>query len=63
MLDQLIQRLDSTNHDTAVELTRIPEHIRGFGHVKEASVGRAKASRAALLTRWRSGDAMLQAAE
>ena len=30
---------------TAVELARVPEQIRGFGHVKEANVQRAKAER------------------
>ena len=48
------QRLDATNHATAVELARVPEQIRGFGHVKEASVQRAKAAEAALLDRWRA---------
>ena len=39
------------------------QQIRGFGHVKEASVQRAKATQAALLDRWRSPPATLQAAE
>jgi hypothetical protein len=41
----------------------MPEQIRGFGHVKEASVARAKATQAALLDRWRAGVTELQAAE
>jgi len=63
LLDDLVERLDATNYDTAVELANVPEQIRGFGHVKKVSVGRAKARKAELLTRWRKGDAMLQAAE
>ena len=55
--------LDAENHATAVELARCPEQIRGFGHVKEASIQRAKASEAALLTRWRGEQPALQAAE
>ena len=63
LLDELAQRLDSGNHATAVELARLPEQIRGFGHVKEASVQRAKAAEAALLDLWRGEQAELQAAE
>ena len=63
VLDELLERLDADNHATAVELARIPAQIRGFGHVKEANVKRAKAAEAALLERWRSPSAVLQAAE
>ena len=63
LLDELVERLDADNHATAVELARIPAQIRGFGHVKEANVQRAKAAEAALLERWRSPAAVLQAAE
>ena len=63
VLDELMERLDADNHATAVELARIPAQIRGFGHVKEANVKRAKAAEAALLERWRSPSAVLQAAE
>ncbi len=63
LLDELLERLDADNHATAVELARVPAQIRGFGHVKEANVQRAKAAEAALLERWRSPPAVLQAAE
>jgi indolepyruvate ferredoxin oxidoreductase len=63
LLDELAERLDAGNHATAVELACIPAQIRGFGHVREASVQRAKATQAALLDRWRSPPATLQAAE
>jgi indolepyruvate ferredoxin oxidoreductase len=63
LLDELIRKLDAGNHGLAVELASLPWQVRGFGHVKQASVERARASEAALLERWRSGPEMLQAAE
>ena len=35
--------LSPKNHDIAVELLSLPDQIRGYGPVKEASVARAKA--------------------
>ena len=63
LLDELVERLDAGNHGIAVELAGVPAQMRGFGHVKEANVQRAKAAEAALLERWRSAEAVLQAAE
>jgi indolepyruvate ferredoxin oxidoreductase len=37
---------------TAAEIASIPEHIRGYGHVKEAHLHKAKAREAALLAKW-----------
>jgi indolepyruvate ferredoxin oxidoreductase len=63
LVDTLIERVDADNHATAVALARVPEQIRGFGHVKEASVRCAKGAEAELLERWRVGEPALQAAE
>ena len=63
LLDELTRSLGPANHATAVELARLPEQIRGFGHVKAASVRRAEAARADLLAAFRGGAAVLQAAE
>jgi indolepyruvate ferredoxin oxidoreductase len=46
--------LSAENHPTAVELAALPLEIRGFGHVKQANLNRAKTKEAALLTRFRS---------
>jgi indolepyruvate ferredoxin oxidoreductase len=46
--------LSAANHPTAVELAALPLEIRGFGHVKQANLNRAKTKEAALLTRFRS---------
>jgi indolepyruvate ferredoxin oxidoreductase len=62
-LDDLLQHLGPENHALALDLARIPEHIRGFGHVKEAHVQRAKAREAELLAAWRGAPALPQAAE
>jgi indolepyruvate ferredoxin oxidoreductase len=64
LVEELIEQLDRANHATAVELARIPEHIRGFGHVKDAHLATAKAQEAALLERFRNpSPAMATAAE
>jgi indolepyruvate ferredoxin oxidoreductase len=53
MIDEVLARLTSANHATAVELASVPEHIRGYGHVKTRHVKAAKAREAALLARFR----------
>jgi indolepyruvate ferredoxin oxidoreductase len=46
---EILQRLDAANLATAVELASLPEHIRGFGHVKLRSLEQARRSRERLL--------------
>jgi indolepyruvate ferredoxin oxidoreductase len=45
----------------AAEIARIPEEIRGFGHVKERHLAAARTKWAALMQQWRGG-ALKQAA-
>jgi len=45
--------LRADNRDVARELATLPDTIRGYGHVKERSIDRAQARRAALLRRYR----------
>ena len=54
MLNDVLAHLSPANHAAAVDLAALPLEIRGFGHVKEASLARAKAKEAMLLTRFRS---------
>jgi indolepyruvate ferredoxin oxidoreductase len=54
MIDEIISRLTPANHPTAVELAALPLEIRGFGHIKEANLARAKATEAGLLARLRA---------
>ena len=48
----LLDRLDGGNVDLAADIASIPEHIRGYGHVKEAHLHAAKAREAELLRQW-----------
>ncbi|HSE78412.1 MAG TPA: DUF6537 domain-containing protein, partial [Alphaproteobacteria bacterium] len=63
LIAELLERLTPENHAIAVELATIPEHIRGFGHVKDAHLVRAKAHEAELLTLFRRTFSAPQAAE
>jgi indolepyruvate ferredoxin oxidoreductase len=47
----------------AVEIAKLPETIRGFGHVKEKNLEIAKQKEANLLARFRSPELRAQAAE
>jgi indolepyruvate ferredoxin oxidoreductase len=62
LVDELLTRLDRANHALTVELAEIPEHIRGFGHVKDAHLAKAKAREAALLERLRNPPPVLATA-
>ena len=48
----LLDTLDGGNAGLAAEIASIPEHIRGYGHVKEAHLHKAKAREAELLKEW-----------
>ena len=52
-VDEALALLDARNHAAAIELACLPEHIRGFGHVKAASVLTAREQRTQLLARLR----------
>ena len=48
----LLDKLDAGNVDLAADIASIPEHIRGYGHVKEAHLHKAMARQAELLKEW-----------
>jgi indolepyruvate ferredoxin oxidoreductase len=50
----LIEGLDSQRLVAAIELARVPELIRGFGHVKERAIEQARSTEQALLDRLNS---------
>jgi indolepyruvate ferredoxin oxidoreductase len=54
LIDELLPRLAVHNHPIAVELASIPEHIRGYGHVKERHLKAAKAKEAELVAAYRA---------
>jgi len=47
----LLAELDAGNYRTAVALAEIPEQIRGYGHVKEAALAKAREQAAQLKAR------------
>ena len=64
VLEELLQGLSPDNHALAVEIARIPEQIRGYGHVKARHLQAAKAREAELLAAFRQpAEVRLSAAE
>ena len=53
MIDDLLGSLSTGNYDLAVDIASIPEHIRGFGHVKHQHLAEAKKREAELLEKFR----------
>ena len=60
-IEEMLKTLNAGNRTLAVEIARIPEEIRGYGHVKERHLVAARAKWQKLLQQWRSG-ALKQAA-
>jgi indolepyruvate ferredoxin oxidoreductase len=54
LVDELLGKLAPSNHALAVEIASLPEHIRGYGHVKDKFVAEVKAKEAELVAQWRS---------
>ncbi|HEX5122874.1 MAG TPA: DUF6537 domain-containing protein, partial [Rhodanobacteraceae bacterium] len=52
-VDTLLATLDHDNHALAVEIASIPEHIRGYGHVKERHLAAAMTRQNDLMAAWR----------
>jgi indolepyruvate ferredoxin oxidoreductase len=63
ILREIAAALTPENHALAVEIARLPEQIRGFGHVKERNVKKAKARETSLLATFRSPTPAATAAE
>jgi len=54
-ISELLKTLNADNRALAVEIARIPEEIRGYGHVKERHLLAARKKWDALMVRWRAG--------
>ena len=63
LIDEVLGGLTVANHALAVKLASIPDDIRGYGHVKDAHLEKAKRKEADLLVQWRNPQALKQAAE
>ncbi|MGO4550877.1 indolepyruvate ferredoxin oxidoreductase family protein [Lysobacter sp. 2RAF19] len=56
-VSMLADGLNDGNVALATEIASVPEHIRGYGHVKEAHLHDAKAREAGLLAKWKNAPA------
>jgi indolepyruvate ferredoxin oxidoreductase len=54
-VEELLQGLSAERLRQAAEVARIPEEIRGFGHVKERHVKAAREKWQRLMADWRTG--------
>jgi indolepyruvate ferredoxin oxidoreductase len=63
VIDELLAGLDHDTHALAVQIASIPEHIRGYGHVKEGHLAAAEEEQARLLEAFRNPAARMTAAE
>ena len=55
-IDELLTNLTLGKHALAVEIARLPEQIRGYGHVKEGNVAKVRAKWSELIAHWRDAD-------
>ena len=63
LVDELLSGLTPANHALAVRLAAVPDDIKGYGHVKDAHLEKAKRKEAELLAQWRNPEALLRAAQ
>jgi indolepyruvate ferredoxin oxidoreductase len=61
-VERLLPALTAGNHALAVEIARIPEQIRGFGHVKARHLAAARQQWQALEAQWPAATGDLRAA-
>ena len=61
-VEQTLTSLSAGNHALALEIARIPEQIKGFGHVKERNLAAARNRWAGLLQQWHDPQALRTAA-
>ena len=52
LLDRIAAELDDSRFEIALELARLPEQVRGFGHIKTAAADRARAVEERLWRQW-----------
>ena len=63
VMRELASGLTSENQSLALEIARLPERIRGYGHIKDAAIAAAKDREAALLASFRQPAPAASAAE
>jgi indolepyruvate ferredoxin oxidoreductase len=63
LVNELIAGLTPANHALAIALAKLPERIRGYGHIKDANLKTAKTEEARLLAQFRAPPQSAIAAE
>jgi indolepyruvate ferredoxin oxidoreductase len=63
LLDEILRSATPENHAAAVALARLPEKIRGFGHIKARHIAAADAERERLFAEFRNPASVKLAAE
>ena len=61
-IDEVLASLTLSNHATAVEIARIPDQVKGYGHVKERNLKAARVKWAALMSQFHNPQAHQKAA-
>jgi indolepyruvate ferredoxin oxidoreductase len=61
-IEQVLAGLNAGNHALAVEIARIPDQIKGFGHVKARNLAAARVQWQQLLQQWQQPAATREAA-
>ena len=61
-IDEVLAVLTAANHSAAVEVARIPDQIKGYGHVKERHLKAARVQWAALMSQFHNPQAHQRAA-
>jgi indolepyruvate ferredoxin oxidoreductase len=51
-VEQILTSLNAGNHGLALEIARLPDQIKGFGHVKERNLAAARGRWAGLMQQW-----------
>ena len=52
-IEEVLRGLNAGNHALAVDIARLPEQIKGFGHVKERNARAARSRWDGLMAQWR----------
>ena len=51
-IDQVLAKLNADNHALALDIARVPEQIKGFGHVKARHLAAVRGKWASLMSAW-----------
>jgi hypothetical protein len=61
-IERLLPELTSANHALAVRIASLPDKVRGYGHVRQASATAVSTERDQLLAQWRQPQAQAETA-